>query len=149
MAKKKRDPIAEYCHDWVNWCRTRGMYLKHQGAGSLLGRLQPSRSGREPNARNQQDMTYFNMAVHMLADMPKWRRRAEAFLAYYVGDGEVAKRTADKLGVSRSTYYEHVDAFAKQAYSLMPGIKRSHEENFGAPRPAPAGAPDAHRPAPR
>jgi hypothetical protein len=132
---KKRDPVAEYCHEWVRWCQTRGMYMKKAG-GSLLGRMQASKTGTEPNARNHPDMTYFNMAVHALADMPKWTVKARAFMAYYVGDGEVVKRTADQLGIGRRTYYDHVKSFADQAHRLAASIKKSHETAF-APPPTP------------
>lgn len=123
---KKRDPIAEYCQDWVRWCETRRFYAQPP-AKSALAKLQPSKSGTEPNARNHADMQYFNMAVHTLADMPKWKKSGRAFLAYYVGPAQVAKRTADELGMGKRTYYDHVTRFSAAAFSLAASIKRVQE----------------------
>ena len=128
---KKRDAVAEYCEDWVRWCETRRFYIRPASAGTLA-RLQPSKVGREPNARNHPDMAYFNMAVHTLADMPKWEKKALAFKAYYVGNGDLVKRVADQLGVPIRTYYDHVKSFAKAAHRLSGSIKKAHETMTGA-----------------
>lgn len=127
---KKRDPIAEYCYDWVRWCQTRRFYVAPPKS-STLARLQPSKVGREPNARNHADMTYFNMAVHTLADMPKWAEKAQSFMAHYCGDNDLVKQRVAKLGISTRTYYEHVAAFAKAAFNMAPLIKKNHEQHFG------------------
>lgn len=146
---KKRDPVAEYCYEWVRWCETRRFYIRSSSSG-ILARLQPSKVGREPNARNHPDMQYFNMAIHTLADMGKWAAKFKAFDAYYRGDGEVVKRIADQLGIGRRTYYDHVKSFADAAYKMADSIKTAHEAMSGQPaaidqaaKPSP-GKPPAH-----
>lgn len=121
--------MDELCWDWVRWCVTRKFYMRPPGQ-SILARLQPSKSGKEPNGRNHPDMQYFNMAVHTLGDMPQHKERYAAFMVHYMGEGEVVKRAADRLGISRSTFYERVGRFAKDAYSLSLSLKRVHEKNF-------------------
>lgn len=131
---KKRDPIAEYCQEWVRWCDTRAFYVRPATNG-VLGRLQPSKVGTEPNARNSPDMPYFNMAVYTLADMAKWKAKFAAFYAHYLGTPEVAKRAADQLGIGRRTYYDHIKSFSAAAYRLSGSIKKAHE-NLGLTGPS-------------
>lgn len=128
---KAMDAVEELCWEWVRWCVTRKFYMRPPGQ-SILARLQPSKSGKEPNGRNDADLQYFNMAVHTLGDMPKHQDAFAAFMVYYMGEGEVVKRAADKLGVSRSTFYERVKKFAVAAQSMSVSIKRVHEKHFGA-----------------
>lgn len=125
---KNRDPIAEYCQEWVRWSQTRTFYIRPP-AKSLLARMQPSKSsGVEPNARNHPDMQFFNMAIHTLADMPRWRTEWASFKAHYCGAGQVVKRTAADLGIGVRTYYDHVKRFSKASYSMAESIKRVHEQ---------------------
>lgn len=132
---KKRDPIAEYCQDWVRWTRTRKFYIQ-PAAGSLLGRLQPSKTGVAPNARNCPDMPYFNMAIHTLADMPKWRHAWLAFNAHYLGPNQVAKITIADLGMAARTYYDYIKRFSAAAYSMAASIKRVQQGMDLAPNAA-------------
>ncbi|MCY0916430.1 hypothetical protein [Massilia antarctica] len=136
---KNRDVVAEYCDEWVRWCATRGFYIRKAASGTL-GRLQPSKTGREPNARNHPDMQYFNMAVHTLADMKKWKRKHLAFKAYYLGDGALAKQAASMLSISERTYYYHVKSFGIAAYSMSHSIKKAHEAMTAPVLPAPTPA---------
>ncbi|CUI05510.1 hypothetical protein BN2497_5797 [Janthinobacterium sp. CG23_2] len=142
---KNRDVVAEYCDEWVRWCQTRSFYMRPAASGTL-GRLQPSKVGREPNARNHPDMQYFNMAVHTLADMKKWKGKFLAFKAYYVGDATLAKQAAAALGISERTYYYHVKSFGQAAYSMSHSIKKAHEA-MAAPAlpPEPPPAPALHQ----
>lgn len=117
-----------YCLEWVSWCFTRRFYLK-PGAQNILARMQPSRSGVEPNARNSPDMQYFNMAVHALADMADHAEGLACFSLFYCDHATNIKREADKLGIARSTYYRRITAFARKAYVLSLSIKRVHEMN--------------------
>lgn len=119
--------LHAYCIEWASWCYTRRFYVK-PGGQSLLGRMQPSRSGAEPNARNNPDMQFFNMAVHALADMKEHAEGLACFTLFYLDQAPNVKREADKLGVARSTYYRRVKAFARKAYSLSRSIKRVHLE---------------------
>lgn len=115
-----------YCQDWVRWCATRGYYLR-PGAQNILARMQPSRTGTEPNARNYPDMQFFNMAIHALADMKEHKEGLACFSLFYVDHAPNVKREADKLGIARSTYYRRIMAFARKAYSMSLSIKRVHE----------------------
>lgn len=135
MATKKYDEVHELCIDWVRWCQTRRFYLKPATQG-ILARLQPSKVGQEPNARNHPDMQYFNMAIHTLADMPCHKTIWAAFQQYYLGPNQVAKRTAAELGIGRQTYYDHVKRFSKAAHSMSLSLKRAHEEMSPPPTPA-------------
>ena len=119
--------LHAYCLEWTSWCFTRRFYIK-PSAQSLLARMQPSRTGVEPNARNNPDMQYFNMAVHALADMKEHAEGLACFNLFYVDQAPNVKVEADKLGVARSTYYRRVRAFARKAYLLSVSIKRVSEE---------------------
>jgi hypothetical protein len=125
---KSRQPHAmdELCWEWVRWCVTRKFYIRPPGK-SILARLQPSKSGKEPNGRNHPDLQFFNMAVHALGDMPKHKAGFAVFHAHYMGEGDVVKRAADKLGISRPTYYARLAQFAKDAYSMSQSLKRIHD----------------------
>lgn len=118
--------LHAHCIEWASWCFTRRFYLK-PGAQNILARMQPSRSGVEPNARNNPDMQYFNMAVHTLADMREHAEGLACFNLFYVDQVDNVKREADKLGIARSTYYRRIMAFARKAYSMSISIKRVHE----------------------
>lgn len=120
--------LHAYCLEWADWCNTRRFYLK-PGGQNVLARMQPSRSGNEPNARNNPDMQYFNMAIHALADMKEYAEGLACFKLFYVDQAVNIKREADKLGVARSTYYRRRVAFARKAYSMSISIKRVQEEN--------------------
>ncbi|CUI04693.1 hypothetical protein BN2497_4163 [Janthinobacterium sp. CG23_2] len=119
--------LHAYCLEWTSWCFTRRFYIK-PGAQSLLARMQPSRSGVEPNARNNPDMQYFNMAIHALADMEENVDTLRCFSLMYVEQADHVKRQADMLGISRPTYYNRARAFGRKAMSLAISLKRVHEE---------------------
>jgi predicted DNA-binding protein YlxM (UPF0122 family) len=121
---KENEFLDQYCREWVIWSSTRRFYGQPPSK-SVLARMQASKTGKEPNARNHPDMPYFNMAVHTLADMAQHKARHLAFSAHYLGEDEVVKRVADRLGISRQTYYEHVKRFAKDAYSMSQSLKRA------------------------
>lgn len=123
--------LHAHCLDWASWCFTRRFYLK-PGAQNILARMQPSRTGVEPNARNNPDMQFFNMAVHTLADMAEHKDGLACFALMYVEQADHIKRQADNLGISRPTYYNRSRAFARKALSLAHSLKRVHLEH--APR---------------
>lgn len=124
---KTKDPITQYCWDWVRWCETRHFYIRSVGQGTLGALQQGKGGGREPNARNDPDMQYFNMAVHTLRDLPQYRREWLAFEYFYLKPDQVVKRTAEQLGVGLRTYYDMVRRFGQRAYRLYPSIKKAHE----------------------
>ena len=119
--------LNAYCEEWASWCYTRRFYLK-PGAKNILARMHPSKSGVEPNARNSADMQFFNMAVHALADMKEHEEALACFNLMYVEQADHVKRQADKLGISRPTYYNRSRAFARKALALAVSLKRVHQE---------------------
>lgn len=119
--------LHTHCLEWASWCFTRRFYLK-SGAQNILARMQPSKNGREPNARNNPDMQFFNMAVHTLADMVEYKDGLACFSLMYIEQADHVKRQADKLGISRPTYYNRSRAFARKALSLAQSLKRVHLE---------------------
>lgn len=123
--------LHAYCQEWATWCYTRRYYLK-PGAQNILARMHPSKSGREPNARNSVTMQFFNMAVHALADMTDHQQNLECFNLMYLEEADYVKRQADKMGIARSTYYRRSLAFARKAYSMSLSIRRAHEQHQNA-----------------
>jgi hypothetical protein len=119
--------LHAHCTEWASWCYTRRFYLR-PGAQNILARMQPSRTGVEPNARNNPDMQFFNMAVHTLADMAENAAARECFTLMYVEQVDHVKRQAENLGISRPTYYNRSRAFARKALSLAQSLKRVHLE---------------------
>lgn len=118
-----------YCLEWASWCYTRKFYLK-PGAQNILARMCPSKTGKEPNARNSADMQFFNMAVHALADMEGNAETLACFSLMYIEQADHVKRQADKLGISRPTYYNRARSFARKALSLADSLKRVHQQNM-------------------
>lgn len=118
--------LDAYCKAWATWCYTRKYYVR-PGGKNILARMQPSRSGIEPNARNDPDMQFFNMAIHTLADMKEYVDGMVCFTLHYLDHPEYVKVEAAKLQISRVTYYNRVKAFARRAYSMSHSLKRVHE----------------------
>lgn len=117
--------LDQYCLDWVHWCYTRRYYIA-PGGKSILGAMQASKTRQPPNARNSADMQFFNAAVHMLADMPDYKDGAVCFTLYYVEQADYVKREAERLGISRVTYYNRVKAFARKAYSMSASLEAAY-----------------------
>jgi len=123
--------LDAYCEDWVNWCYTRKFYLQ-PGAQNILARMQPSKSGQPPNARNSADMSFFNMAVHAMADMVEHKESFACFRLCYIEQCGNVKRLAEQLGISRPTYYNRSKAFARKAFSMSLSLKKATEIMLGA-----------------
>lgn len=121
--------LNQLCLDWVHWCYTRRFYIA-PGGKSQLGVMQPSKLREPPDARNNADMQFFNMAVHTLADMKEHHDAMVCFNLYYVEQADNIKRKADELGISRPTYYSRARAFARKAHELAQCLKAAH--NAGA-----------------
>ncbi len=118
--------LDAYCEDWVNWCYTRKFYLQ-PGAQNILARMQPSKSGQPPNARNSAEMSFFNMAVHAMADMSEHKAEFACFRLHYIEHCANVKSQAAKLGISRGTYCNKTKAFARRALSMAKSLKRASE----------------------
>ncbi|PUA19598.1 hypothetical protein [Glaciimonas sp. PCH181] len=117
--------LNAYCEAWVNWCYTRRFYLQ-PGAQNILARMLPSKTGAPPNARNDPDMQFFNMAIHAMADMPKHANGFACFKITYIEQPDSIKRAAANLEIDRSTFYRRANAFAKKAYSMRGSLKAAH-----------------------
>lgn len=119
--------LNAFVMDWLNWCYTRRFYIP-PGAQNILARMQPSKTGRPPNAPNNPLMQYFNMAIHAMADMSEHKEGFACFSFYYIEQGDCVKRRASELGISRPTYYNRTRAFVRQAYSLAQSLKKASEQ---------------------
>lgn len=117
--------IQRYVYDWLRWCETRRFYLA-PAAKNVLARFQPSRSGREPDARNSADMQWFNAAVHTLAEMAKHREDYLAWQVFYIEQPRHIKRVADGLGIGRATIYRRRDNFTRAAISMARSLEAAH-----------------------
>ncbi len=125
MTKHIKDPAIALCWEWVRWSLSRKYYC-HAPPKSILARLQPSKSGREPDAHNSALLQCFNSAVFALGDMPMHQAGFTVFMAHYMGDGEVIKRVVARLQISRSTYYKRLEQFTQAAYSMAHSLLRHH-----------------------
>jgi hypothetical protein len=115
--------LHEHCEAWRQWCVTR-QYFIAPGAKNILARMQPSKVGKVPDAILSDDMSYFNMAVHALADMGDGD--AECFVRYYWHRAKNIKTAAYEMGIHRDTFYERKSRFARKAYSMAQSLKRAH-----------------------
>jgi hypothetical protein len=88
--------------------------------------MQPSKTGLPPNARLNPDMQFFNAAIHTLGDMIEHRDGHVCFNLYYVQQADYVKREADRLGISRVTYYNRIKSFARKAYSMSVSLKTAY-----------------------
>lgn len=111
-----------YCLRWASWRYTRRFYLK-PGASNLLARMQPSKSGREPDARLDADMQHFNSAVSALMNSDEHRGDMACFWSFYVDQDKHIKVVADRLGISTRTYYERVGRARRAAWRMAIDIK--------------------------
>jgi len=118
--------LDAYCEEWVNWCYTRKFYVP-PGAVNILARMQPSKTGEPPNARNSADMQYFNMAVHAMADMTEHQDAFACFRLMYIEQCGNVKRLAEQRGISRQTYYARAKAFSRKALSMSKSLKTATE----------------------
>lgn len=121
--------LHSYCLDWVRWSESRKFYMR-PAAQSLLGRMQPAKSGEEPNIRNDPDMAYFDMAIKNLADIPDHADGWACFRLMYIEKSDHIKRKADELGISRPTYYARARSFARKSLEFATSLKqRKHGVN--------------------
>lgn len=117
--------LRQLCQDWVQWCATRHIFMPRVG-GTVLGKMQPGRIGKEPDAIMDAKLSYFNMAVHALVDMGD--DNAECFVTFYAHQREPVKSTAYRLNISRDTYYRNVKTFAERAQRLAGSFERMRLE---------------------
>jgi len=95
--------------------------------------------GIEPSGRNDPDMQFFNMAIHTLADMEEHKEQFACFHFCYIEGRRGVKREAERLKISRRTYYNYVGQFARRAISMSRSLKTVQVAMLeGVDRSAPA-----------
>lgn len=124
-----------YCEAWREWCRTRSYFIA-PGAKNILARMQPSKVGIPPNAIMSSDMSFFNMAIHALADMND--PNTDCFVKYYWERARSIKTVAHGMGIHRVTFYERKVRFARRALSMSFSLKAAYEESQKQPEEAEA-----------
>jgi hypothetical protein len=117
-----KEELHKYCLEWVEWCRTRRFYAPPVKR-NILERMRNPAGGKEPNGRNDPDMQFFNMAIFTLADMPEYKKMYNCFHFCYIVNGRNAKALASELEISRKTYYNYIDEFARRAQSMARSLK--------------------------
>jgi hypothetical protein len=122
--------LHQHCVDWAHWCYTRKFYVT-PAAKNILARMQPSKVGQPPDARNDPDMQFFNMAIHTLAAMQEHQDTFVCFSLCYIEQRANIKREAANLNICRRTYYNRVNAFARRALSMSASLKAAHGAMMG------------------
>lgn len=112
------------CLQYGQWCRTRKFFAPPV-PGSLLGQFQKARQwvGEEPDADLIQDMPYFNMAVHGLAEQEP--EEAICFTLFYHHGFRPVKQLAACMGISRKTFYNRMNRYAERALKMSLVLKRA------------------------
>ena len=126
--------LNAYCEAWVRWCMTRKYFIK-PGSQNTLARMQPSKVGREPDAQMSDGLSWFNMAVHALADMGEHKEDAECFVKFYCDRASNIKAVANELKIGTRTFYDRKARFARKALSMASSLKNA----FAASREADQG----------
>lgn len=115
--------LHAYCEQWRQWCMTRKFFLE-PGAQNILARMQPSKNAPEIDNALSAGMSFFNMALHALADID--RDDAECFNAFYCRRAKNIKVEAARLAISRVTFYERKKRFARRALSMALSFQNMH-----------------------
>lgn len=119
--------LTAYCIMWAHWCRTR-KYFAPPVPPNILAQLQPRRvSLTEPDGPMSADLSFFNAAIHGLADTDK--EDAVCFLLYHYHGFRPVKAIASALGIGRQTLYDRINRFARRALKVAATIKRVHLEH--------------------
>jgi hypothetical protein len=119
-----------HCEAWRQWCITR-QYFIAPGAKNILARMQPAKVGQPPDAILSDDMSFFNMAVHALADMQG--EDPECFVKFYWFREKNIKSIAARMGIHRDTFYARKNRFAEKAFSMAQSLKRAHLASVSVP----------------
>ncbi|SPA44615.1 conserved hypothetical protein [Cupriavidus taiwanensis] len=119
--------LKAHCLSWAHWCRTR-KYFAPPVPQNLLSRMQPrSRPGVEVDHEMSQDLPFFNMAIHALAD--ECPEDAMCFSLYYFHGIRPVKVIASALGIGQRTFYDRLNKFSRRAQQASAAIKRVHLEH--------------------
>jgi hypothetical protein len=117
--------LHQLCEDWRDWCITRKYFIA-PGNKNILARMQPSKVRPPPDASLSDEMSFFNMAIHALADMPG--SEPECFVKYYWHRCKNIKKVAAEMKIHRDTFYERKMRFARKAYSMALSFRRAYQE---------------------
>lgn len=118
------EQLHTYCLEWRHWARTRKLVGPPQSVTNPLGRLQPSKVGKEPDGPMSADMATFDLAVRALPDtMDKL-----ALIAFYGQRKTPIKTLAHHMGISRKTFYKSVKRGRVQAFELAQRLRRAQAE---------------------
>lgn len=119
--------LHAYCEQWRQWCLTRKYFLE-PGAQNLLARMQPSKSSPEIDNAISASLSFFNMAVHALAEMNY--ADAECFIVFYCRRAKNIKVEAARLGIHRDTFYVRKKRFARKAYGMSLNFSYIHNKDL-------------------
>ncbi|VVE51611.1 hypothetical protein PCO31111_04758 [Pandoraea communis] len=112
------------CLQYGQWCRTRRFFAPPLPR-SLLAQFQPPGGLRvEPDAELIPEMSFFNMAVHALAD--DHPEDAACFTLYYFHDVRPVKKIASAMGISRQAVYKRLRTHAARVEKTRHLLKRVH-----------------------
>lgn len=114
--------LSAYCLEWARWCRTR-RYFAPPVPPNILAQLQPRRRvTADPDGPLDPMMSYFNMAVHGLAEQEPGEHIC--FTLYYFHGFRPVKAIAAAMGIGNRTFYDRLHRFARRAYQMAATIKR-------------------------
>lgn len=119
--------LHSYCEQWRQWCLTRKFFME-PGAQNILARMQPSKNAPEVDNKLSAGLSFFNMALHALADID--RDDAACFVAFYCRRAKNIKVEAARLAISRVTFYERKKRFARRALSMSISFRNMHESHM-------------------
>lgn len=123
--------IDQKCIEWAAWCRSKGI-LAPRSKGNVLGRFQPSRAGKEPDAQFSQELTFLNMAIHAMADNEPDSVDLSCFVGLWYSD-KPKKVIALDHGISRASVYYRARRFAREALTWGKRLRGIHTgERFRA-----------------
>ena len=112
------------CMEWAAWCRSKGI-LAPRSKGNVLGRFQPSRVGKEPDAQLSQELVFLNMAIHAMADNEPESVDLACFVGLWYSE-QPKKAIALDHGISRASVYYKARRFAREAITMGKVLRRIH-----------------------
>jgi hypothetical protein len=116
--------LGAYCQEWAFWARTR-RYLAPPVPPSIMAKLQVTDRGDwEPDGPMSADLSFFNMALHRIADDDP--EGGACFALFYFHRAKNIKALAYDLGIGRQTFYDRMHRFARLAMKWTPTIKKVH-----------------------
>jgi transcriptional regulator of acetoin/glycerol metabolism len=106
--------LHAHCVRWQQGLRTRRLLAPPQQRPNILARMQPHQVRPQPDGPMSADMALFDLAVRSLPDGVD----KAALIAFYGPRRLPVKTLADRLGVSRRTFYKAVKRAQQAAWEL-------------------------------